>query len=68
MNEEVGVTLDIQGLTVVFAVAVGAGAIAAVSGFGIGSLITPLRRRDTPALPGTQGVVLPHTLSLPGPG
>jgi uncharacterized membrane protein YfcA len=60
---EVGVTLEIQGLTVVFAVAVGAGATASVSGFGIGSLITPLLLLWFPARTAVALVAIPHAIA-----
>ena len=44
----------------IFAVAVAAGAIAAVSGFGIGSLLTPLLILSLPAETAVAVVALPH--------
>ena len=56
-------TLDTQTFTVVFVVAAVAGAIAAVSGFGIGSLVTPLFLLWFPARSAVALVAIPHAIA-----
>lgn len=54
---------DTQTLLIVFSVAVLAGAIAAVSGFGIGSLLTPLLLMWFPAPTAVALVAIPHAIA-----
>jgi uncharacterized membrane protein YfcA len=62
-SDALGVRLTTQSLALVFLVSVTAGAVAAVSGFGIGSLLTPLLLVWFPARVAVALVALPHALA-----
>jgi hypothetical protein len=55
--------LSPQALALLFVVSVGAGAVAAVSGFGIGSLVTPLLLLWFPARVAVALVAVPHAIA-----